>query len=63
MKVILFKVISTLNNAMSSGHVALTTFAEAVQSLILAYMTVYFKEDECKKDRKAHQQRMTTKIH
>lgn len=55
MKVIQFKVISTLNNAMSSDHVAPTAFKEAVQSLILPYMMAYFIDYEHKKDRKAQQ--------
>lgn len=44
---------------MCFGHVALTT--EAVQSLILAYMTAYFKADLHKKDHKAQQLGMTPK--
>ena len=46
---------------MSSGHVTPTTFTKAVQSLISAYRTAYFKDDEHKKDHEAQQQRMTPK--
>lgn len=45
MKEIQYEVISSTSNDMSFGHIALPTFTEAVQSLILAYMTAYFKED------------------
>lgn len=43
MKEIQYKVISSVNNAVSSGHVAPTTLTEAAQSLILACTTAYFK--------------------
>lgn len=59
MKEIQYKVISSISNPMCFGHVALTT--EAVQSLILAYMTAYFKADLHKKDHKAQQLGMTPK--
>lgn len=61
MKEIQSKVISTPNNAMSSGHVPPVTLTEVVQSLLLDYMTTYFKENEHKKDHKAQQQRMPPK--
>lgn len=59
MKLIHFKVISPLNNAMSSGP---TTLTETVQSLTLASMTA-FLTDEYRNDRKVQQQRMTPKIY
>lgn len=45
MEEIKYKVISSINNAMSFGHAVPTTFTEAAQNLVLAYMTAYFKED------------------
>lgn len=63
MKLIQFKVISTLNNTMSCGHVAPTTIIGAVQSLKSIYTTVYFKEDKHKKDQKSQTQEMTPKMY
>lgn len=45
MEEIQYKVISSINNAGSFGHVVPITIPEAAQSLVLAYMTAYFKED------------------
>lgn len=61
MKEIQYKVITSISNPMCFGHVALTTFTEAVQNLKLAYMTAYFKADLRKKHQKAQQLGMTLK--
>lgn len=61
-EVIQLKVISTLKNAMTSSHFAPTTFTQAVQGLISAYMTPYFK-GEHKKDHKVQQEKMTAQIY
>lgn len=56
MEVIQLKMISTLKNTMTSGRFASTTFTQAVQGLISAYMTPYFK-GEHKKDHKVQQEK------